>query len=82
MMNIAGHRIRVARTMQKPRLTQDDLVAKLHFEEIFISNKILSLIELDKRYVTDVELVAFAKVLNVSTAWLLEETENPNATLR
>ena len=76
-MNIAGHRIRVARNMQKPRLTQDDLVAKLHFEKIFISNKILSLIELNKRYVTDVELVAFAKVLNVSTAWLLEETDSP-----
>ena len=76
-MNISGHRIRVARNMQKPRLTQDDLVAKLHFENIFISNKILSLIELNKRYVTDLELAAFAKVLNVSTSWLLEETDTP-----
>ena len=76
-MNIAGHRIRVARNMQKPRLTQDDLIAKLHFENIFISNKTLSLIELGKRYVTDIELVAFAKVFDVSTSWLLEETDNP-----
>ncbi len=77
-MNISGHRIRVARNMQKPRLNQDELVAKLHFENIYMSNKTLSLIEINKRYITDVELVAFAKILNVSTSWLLEETDNPN----
>lgn len=75
--NIAGHRIRAARNMLKPRLKQEELVAKMQLENIYISNKILSLIELNKRYITDVELVAFAKVLNVSTSWLLEETNNP-----
>jgi len=75
--NIAGHRIRAARNMLKPRLKQEELVAKMQLENIYISNKILSLIVLNKRYITDVELVAFAKVLNVSTSWLLEETNNP-----
>ena len=76
--NKSGHRIRVARTMQKPRLTQDNLVAKLQIDGINISKNMLSRIEVGERYVTDLELIAFAKVLNVSVAWLLEETSNPN----
>jgi len=75
--NVAGHRIRAARNMLKPRLKQNDLVARMQLENVYISDKTLSLIELNKRYVTDIELVAFAKVLNVSTSWLLEETDNP-----
>jgi len=75
--NKSGHRIRVARTMQKPRLTQDDLVARMQIENMDMSKNILSRIELGERYVTDLELMAFAKVLGVSTAWLLEETNNP-----
>ena len=30
-----------------------------------------------QRYVTDLELIAFADVLQVSTAWLLGETIDP-----
>ena len=76
--NQSGHRIRVARTMQKPRLTQDDLVARMQVQGFEISKNILSRIELGERYVTDLELMGFAKVLKVTTAWLLEETNNPN----
>ncbi len=75
--NKSGDRIRIARAMYKPRLTQDDLVAKLQLMEINISKNTLSRIEIGERYVTDLELIAFAKVLNVSTSWLLEETDNP-----
>ena len=75
--NKAGHRIRVARTMAQPRLTQDDLVAKMQIQGVPITKNTLSRIELGERYVTDMELITFAKVLNVSTAWLLQETENP-----
>ena len=75
--NKAGHRIRVARTMAQPRLTQDDLVARMQIQGIPITKNTLSRIELGERYVTDMELITFAKVLNVSTAWLLQETENP-----
>ncbi len=77
--NKAGYRIRVARVMHRPQLTQDDLVAKLQIYGINISKNILSRIELGERYVTDLELIAFSKVLNVSTAWLLEETDNPKS---
>lgn len=75
--NKAGDRIRVARAMHKPHLTQDDLVAKLQVQGINMSKNTLSRIELGERYVTDLELIEFAKVLKVSTAWLLEETDIP-----
>jgi len=76
--NKSGHRIRVARTMQKPPLTQDNLVAKLQLAGLSISKNILSRIEVGDRYVTDLELITLSKVLNVSTAWLLEETNEPS----
>ena len=75
--NKSGHRIRVARAMQNPRLTQDDLVARLYFEGVEMSKNMLSRIETGERYVTDLELITIAKVLKVSTAWLLEETDDP-----
>lgn len=75
--NKAGHRIRVARTMARPRLTQDDLVVKMQVAGFKITKNILSRIETNRRYVTDLELVGFAKVLKVSTSWLLEESDIP-----
>jgi len=77
--NKSGHRIRVARNMQTPRLTQDDLTARMQIEGLQnITKNMISRIEKGERYVTDLELIAFAKVLNVSTKWLLEETSTPD----
>ena len=76
--NKSGHRIRVARTMQNPRLTQEDLIARMQIEGMEITKNMMSRIETGERYVTDLELIAFAKVLNVSTSWLLEETSTPD----
>ena len=76
--NVSGHRIQAARAMHEPKLTQDDLIALMHTrEEIVLSKNILSRIENNERYVTDIELKAFASVLHVSTAWLLGETNDP-----
>ena len=77
-VNKSGRRIRAARALHNPRLTQDDLTARMQLEGFDISKNSISRIELGKRLVTDLELVAFAKVLNVSTAWLLEETSTPD----
>ena len=76
--NKSGHRIQIARTMQTPKMTQDDLAARMQIEGFNITKNMISRIELDERYVTDLELVTFAKVLNVSTIWLLEETTTPD----
>ena len=75
--NISGDRIRLARAMNNPRLTQDDLVAKLQIQGVNISKNILSRIEIGAIYSTDLELIAIDKALKVSATWLLEESDNP-----
>ena len=75
--NKVGHRIRIARTMAKPRFTQQDLASTMKKKEYKITKNILSRIETNRRYVTDLELIGFAKALNVSTTWLLGETDTP-----
>ena len=75
--NKSGHRIRIARIMHNPHLTQDDLAAKLQIEGLSITGNIVSRIELGDRYVTDLELITLARILGVTTAWLLEETNDP-----
>ena len=76
--NQSGHRIRAARNMRDPKWTQDEVLAKMHTRHhmVFTRNTI-SRIETGQRYVTDLELIAFADVLQVSTAWLLGETFDP-----
>ena len=76
--NKSGHRIRAARFMNNPAISQADLIARMQIKGFNISKNIMSRIEHNERYVTDLELIAFAEVLNVSTSWLLEETDIPN----
>jgi hypothetical protein len=76
--NKSGHRIRAARFMNNPAISQTDLIARMQIKGFNISKNIMSRIEHNERYVTDLELIAFAEVLNVSTSWLLGETDIPN----
>lgn len=79
--NIAGPRIRLARAMHMPPLTQMDLAAQLEAKwDIPMSVNILSRVENAERYITDVELKAFSKALRVSMLWLLGETNDPATT--
>ena len=78
MANQSGHRIRAARHLHNPNLTQNDLIAKMHTRyNIILTKSGLSRIENGQRYVTDQELVAFSKILGVSIEWLLGETADP-----
>lgn len=67
--NISGGRVRQARL--KKDMTQQELTAKLEIESVLIDRASISKIEQHKRIVTDYEIIAFAKVLNVSVNWLL-----------
>ncbi|MBQ1249159.1 MAG: helix-turn-helix transcriptional regulator [Selenomonadales bacterium] len=69
--NISGERIREARL--KRRLTQADFAAQLQVAGIMIERDSISRIEIGTRFVADFELIAMAKVLNVSVEWLLSE---------
>ena len=68
--NLSGVRIREARN--RKQIGQSELVAILEVEHnIKLHRSALGLIEQQKRSVSDIELAAFSKVLEVSILWLL-----------
>lgn len=70
--NIIGPRIRVARVRFKPPLSQSDLAARLGVLGVDLDRPTITRIENGTRYVRDYEIVAIARVLKVSVAWLFE----------
>ncbi len=67
--NIIGARVTEARLAQNMR--QNELLARLQTAGVDLSTPALSLLEGQKRPVSDIELNALADVLNVSVDWLL-----------
>ena len=58
-----GNRLKELR-IQK-RLTQEELAIKMQLENIELSQKVISRIEKQERFVADYELLTFCKVLKV-----------------
>jgi len=73
--NIVGPQIREARERSRPRLTQQDLAARLEVRGVHIDRVGISKIETGYRVVTDIELVAFADALGVAIQQLLTNEE-------
>lgn len=69
--NISGDRIHQARTAQ--RMSQEVLAAKLQLAGLSIGREAVSRIETGLRFVTDYELVIFARVLGVTIEWLTSD---------
>ena len=67
--NIIGSRVTEARKAQG--LKQVELLAKLQLAGVDMSVPALSLLEGQKRPVSDIELNALADILHVSVDWLL-----------
>lgn len=67
--NLIGSRVTQARNAKDMR--QVDLLAKLQLAGIEMSTPALSLLEGQKRPVSDIELNALADILEVSVNWLL-----------
>ena len=67
--NLIGARVTQSRLAQG--MKQVELLAKLQLAGVDMSIPALSLLEGQKRPVTDIELVALADILNVSVNWLL-----------
>ena len=67
--NLVGARVTEARTAQG--ILQKDLLARLQVTGVDISLPALSLLEGQKRPVSDIELKALAEVLQVDVRWLL-----------
>lgn len=67
--NISGDRVHQARVAM--RLSQADMAARMQVNGVMIEREAISKIETGDRFVTDYELMIFAKVLRVSIEWLL-----------
>lgn len=67
--NLIGARVTQARKAQG--LKQIELLARLQLAGIEMSTPALSLLEGQKRPVSDIELNTLAEILNVSVNWLL-----------
>lgn len=71
--NLIGKRVTEARKAQG--MKQVELLAKLQLVGIDMSVPALSLLEGQKRPVSDIELNAIADILDVSVNWLLGRNE-------
>ena len=67
--NLVGTRVTQARLAMG--MKQVELLAKLQLAGVDLSVPALSLLEGQKRPVTDIELAALADILHVSVDWLL-----------
>ena len=72
--NVAGRRIREARELCKPALTQDQLSGRLAALGVTIDRTAMTKIETGVRGIYDYELAAFAIALRVDVNWLLGTT--------
>ena len=68
--NLCGERVRLARALHKPPLTQEDLAREVNLMGMDMTKLIVSRIEKNQRHVCDGELVMLARVLGVSLDWL------------
>ena len=75
--NIVGTRVRQTRLLATPRVSQVDLAARLQLQGLKIDQSAVYKIEQGHRPVLDLEVVALARALDVSAAWLLGEAETP-----
>ena len=71
--NLIGARVTAARKAQG--MKQVELLAKLQLAGVDMSVPALSLLEGQKRPVSDIELNALADILNVPVDWLLGREE-------
>ena len=70
--NIAGKNIAKIRKEIKPVMSQRALADKMQLFGIDLDKNAIQRIECEKRFITDIELLAFSKVLNTSLETLLE----------
>lgn len=73
--NLIGERLRVLRS--KEGLSQRDLAHRLQLMGMDMDKNVITRIETNKRYVTDLELRALVRIFGVSYQYLIdgEETE-------
>ncbi len=71
--NISGKNIAKCRKAISPRLSQRGLADKMQLEGIELDKNAIQRIESGQRFVTDIEIRGFSKVLMVSYEQLLDQ---------
>ncbi|NLS84783.1 MAG: helix-turn-helix transcriptional regulator [Ruminococcaceae bacterium] len=71
-LNICGAKIKALRQALLPRVSQRILADRLQLIGIDLDKNAIQKIESGKRFVTDIEIVAFCKVFNVEADELLK----------
>ena len=66
-------RRKICELRKQKKLSQEELAAKMQLNNIEISQKVISRIEKQERFVTDYELLVFSQVLEVNIYDLLEQ---------
>lgn len=69
--NICGKKISYLRKQMVPKVSQRAFADKLQLEGIDLDKNAIQRIECGKRFVTDIELKAFAQILNTTADELL-----------
>ena len=71
-LNLCGEKIQLLRKQMTPKVSQRALADKLQLAGIDLDKNAIQRIESGQRFVTDIELRAFAKIFQVTTDFLLE----------
>lgn len=71
MLNICGVNIKALRKQLQPPVSQRMLADKLQLLGIDLDKNAIQKIECGKRFVTDIEILAIAKVFNITVDKLL-----------
>lgn len=71
--NLVGPRLKTLR--ERDGLSQRDLAGRLQLIGVDMDKNVITRIETNKRYVTDLELRAIAKIFQVSYQYLIDGTE-------
>ena len=73
--NLIAERLKQLRKNSNPRLSQRGLAQKLQLAGIDMDKNVITRIETNKRYVTDMEIRALSKIFNVSYEFLIDGIE-------
>ena len=71
--NLCGEKLCILRKQLQPRVSQRAFADKLQLQGIDLDKNAIQRIECGKRFVTDIELKAFAQILNTTADELLRD---------
>ena len=76
-LNICGNKIAVLRKNLTPKVSQRKLADMLQLQGLDLDKNAIQKIESGNRFVTDIELKIIAKIFEVTSDYLLDESDTP-----